>query len=218
VLARISRQELIDLIHGYGYEPHFVEHDVPAVVHQSLASALDRILAEIQKIQKTARTSPDAVKRPRWPMIVFRTPKGWTGPKLVDGKPVEGTWRAHQVPIAHLENPEHLKQLIGLSRRGARRRERAARQLQNIRLGSAAANPLEQESQSASAALRFLDQNPPDLEEVREALRCVANDAGRAGDIIGRIRDHIRKAPVRKDSFELNEAINEVIALARSEI
>ena len=110
VLARISRQELTDLIHGYGYEPHFVEGDFPAVVHQSLAGALDKILAEIQKIQKTARTSPDAVKRPRWPMIVFRTPKGWTGPKLVDGKPVEGTWRAHQVPIAHLENPEHLKQ------------------------------------------------------------------------------------------------------------
>ena len=71
---------------------------------------------------------------------------------------------------------------------------------------------------NASAALRFLDQNPPDLEEVREALRCVVNDAGRAGDIIGRIRDHIRKAPVRKDSFDLNEAIKEVIALARSEM
>ena len=71
---------------------------------------------------------------------------------------------------------------------------------------------------NASAALRFLDQNPPDLEDVREALRCVVNDAGRVGDIIGRIRDHIRKAPVRKDSVELNQAINEVIALARSEM
>src|ERR1700676_445658 len=111
VLARISRQELTDLIRGYGYEPHFVEGDVPAVVHQSLAGTLDTILAEIQKIQKAARSSPDTVKRPRWPMIVFRTPKGWTGPKFVDGNPVEGTWRAQQVPIADFKNPEHIKQL-----------------------------------------------------------------------------------------------------------
>ena len=111
VLARISRQELTDLIRGYGYEPHFVEGDVPAVVHQRLAGTLDTILAEIHEIQKAARSSPETVERPRWPMIVFRTPKGWTGPKFVDGKPVEGTWRAHQVPIANFKNPEHLKQL-----------------------------------------------------------------------------------------------------------
>ena len=82
VLARISRQELTDLIRGYGYEPHFVEGDVPAVVHQRLAGTLDTILAEIHKIQNAARSSPDTVERPRWPMIVFRTPKGWTGPKV----------------------------------------------------------------------------------------------------------------------------------------
>ena len=114
MLARISRQELTDLIRGYGYEPHFVEGDVPAVVHQRLAGTLDTILAEIQRIQKVARSSPDTVQRPRWPMIVFRTPKGWTGPKFVDGEPVEGTWRAHQVPIANFKNPEHLKQLVRL--------------------------------------------------------------------------------------------------------
>ena len=108
VLARISRQELTDLIRGYGYEPHFVEGDVPALVHQSLAGTLDTILAEIRAIQKAARSSPDTVERPLWPMIVFRTPKGWTGPKFVDGEPVEGTWRAHQVPLADLKNPEHL--------------------------------------------------------------------------------------------------------------
>ena len=111
VLARISRQELTDLIRGFGYEPHFVEGDVPAVMHQSLAGTLDTILAEIHEIQKAARSSPDTVERPRWPMIVFRTPKGWTGPKFVDGEPVEGTWRAHQVPLADLKNPKHLKQL-----------------------------------------------------------------------------------------------------------
>jgi xylulose-5-phosphate/fructose-6-phosphate phosphoketolase len=111
VLARIGRQELIDLIRGYGYEPHFVEGDVPAEVHQSLAGTLDIAIAEIQDIQRVARAAPDKVRRPRWPLIVFKTPKGWTGPKFVDGKPVEGTWRAHQVPIADFENPQHLEQL-----------------------------------------------------------------------------------------------------------
>jgi xylulose-5-phosphate/fructose-6-phosphate phosphoketolase len=113
VLARIEREELTALLHGYGYDPHFVEGDDPALVHQSLAGTLDTILARIKDIQSAARSADNAGKpeRPRWPMIVFRTPKGWTGPKFVDGKPVEGTWRAHQVPLEHFENPEHLRQL-----------------------------------------------------------------------------------------------------------
>src|SRR5437763_9998313 len=113
VLARISREELRDLLRGYGHEPHFVEGDDPALVHQLLAATLDAVLAEIRGIQAAARAAPDlaGVKRPRWPMIVFVTPKGWTGPRFVDGEPVEGTWRAHQVPIAQLSKPEHLKQL-----------------------------------------------------------------------------------------------------------
>ncbi len=113
VLARISRQELTELLRGYGYDPHFVEGDDPALVHQSLAATLDSILAQIRQIQSAARSAnpTDRVPRPRWPMIVFQTPKGWTGPKFVDGLPVEGTWRAHQVPIADFKNPEHLTQL-----------------------------------------------------------------------------------------------------------
>jgi xylulose-5-phosphate/fructose-6-phosphate phosphoketolase len=113
VLARISRQELTELLRGYGYDPHFVEGDDPAVVHQSLAATLDAILAQIRLIQSAARSRGETenLERPRWPMIVFCTPKGWTGPKFIDGKPVEGTWRAHQVPIADFKNPEHLKQL-----------------------------------------------------------------------------------------------------------
>ena len=109
ILARISRQELTDLLRGYGYDPHFVEGSDPALVHQSLAATLDVVLAKIKDIQRNARAGSS--KRPRWPMIVFKTPKGWTGPKFVDGKPVEGTWRAHQVPIADFENPVHLTQL-----------------------------------------------------------------------------------------------------------
>ena len=113
VLARITSEELTELLRGYGYEPHFVEGDDPARVHQALAGTLDTILAQIRRIQGQARAADrrGGVQRPRWPMIVFRTPKGWTGPKFVDGKPVEGTWRAHQVPIADFDNPEHLKQL-----------------------------------------------------------------------------------------------------------
>jgi xylulose-5-phosphate/fructose-6-phosphate phosphoketolase len=113
VLARITRQELTELLRGYGYDPHYVEGHDPAVVHQTLAGALDVVLRRIRQIQGVAR-SCDATatpERPRWPMIVLRTPKGWTGPKFVDGKPVEGTWRAHQVPIADAKNPEHLQQL-----------------------------------------------------------------------------------------------------------
>nr|MDP2192011.1 phosphoketolase family protein [Rhodoferax sp.] len=113
VLARISREELTELLRGYGHEPHFVEGDDPALVHQCLAGTLDTVLAQIQQIQSAARSlgATESPKRPRWPMIVLRTPKGWTGPKFVDGKPVEGTWRAHQVPIADVKTPEHLQQL-----------------------------------------------------------------------------------------------------------
>jgi xylulose-5-phosphate/fructose-6-phosphate phosphoketolase len=113
VLARISRLELTELLRGYGYDPHFVEGDDPTLVHQSLAGTLDRVLIQIRDIQSAARdpANGESVNRPRWPMIVFRTPKGWTGPKFVDGKQVEGTWRAHQVPIASFKNPEHVSQL-----------------------------------------------------------------------------------------------------------
>ena len=113
VLARISRQELTDLLRGYGHEPHFVEGNDPALVHQSLAGTLDLVLAQIRSIQSEARALPttQTPTRPRWPMIVLCTPKGWTGPKFVDGKPVEGTWRSHQVPIADFKSPEHLREL-----------------------------------------------------------------------------------------------------------
>ena len=113
VLARISRQELTDLLLGYGYDPHFVEGNDPTSVHQTLARTLDKVLLQIRDIQSTARapSRKEHLERSRWPMIVFRTPKGWTGPKIVDGKPVEGTWRAHQVPIADFKTSEHLKQL-----------------------------------------------------------------------------------------------------------
>ncbi len=113
VLARISRAELTELLRGYGHEPYFVEGDDPTLVHQCLAGTLDTVLGQIRTIQREARAAGknETPTRPRWPMIVLRTPKGWTGPKFVDGQPVEGTWRAHQVPIADFKKPEHLRQL-----------------------------------------------------------------------------------------------------------
>ncbi|SDM33707.1 xylulose-5-phosphate/fructose-6-phosphate phosphoketolase [Catalinimonas alkaloidigena] len=111
VLARISREEQDALFRGYGYDPHFVEGDDPETVHQQFAATLDTVREKIYQIQHRARNEGFA-ERPRWPMIVLRTPKGWTGPAEVDEKPVEGTWRAHQVPLSELASkPEHLKQL-----------------------------------------------------------------------------------------------------------
>ncbi len=111
VLARISRQEQYDLFRGYGYEPYFVAGDQPEQMHQLMAATLDMVLADIQKIKKEARAAKN-VKRPFYPMIIFETPKGWTGPKEVDGVQIEGTYRAHQVPLAGLaDNEDHLKQL-----------------------------------------------------------------------------------------------------------
>jgi xylulose-5-phosphate/fructose-6-phosphate phosphoketolase len=111
VLARIPKEELEQLLQGYGYKTYLVEGDDPEKVHQSLATTLDTVIAEIKQIQNEARRN-GFTKRPRWPMIIFRTPKGWTGPKIVDGLQVEGTWRAHQVPLAELATkPEHVKML-----------------------------------------------------------------------------------------------------------
>ena len=111
VLARIPHEELEQLLRGYGYEPYFVEGDEPAKMHRRMADTLDAVVARIHAIWKAAREQ-GATERPRWPMIVLRTPKGWTGPKEVDGRPVEGTWRSHQVPLGELhENPEHVRLL-----------------------------------------------------------------------------------------------------------
>ncbi|MGC2671947.1 MAG: phosphoketolase family protein [Candidatus Acidiferrum sp.] len=111
VLARLSDEKLTQFFSGYGYKPHFVDGHDPQRMHQLMAQTMDTVLDEIHAIQKHAR-SENGTGLPTWPMIVMRTPKGWTGPKVVDGKPVEGTWRAHQVPIADFaKKPEHLKQL-----------------------------------------------------------------------------------------------------------
>src|SRR5437588_12786193 len=128
VLARISREELQSLFEGYGYKPYFVEGEDPMATHQLMASTLDTVFDEIREIQCGTGSQPvrggEAAAfgggrvenpshiRPRWPMIILRTPKGWTGPKEVDGQPTENSWRSHQVPFGDLAGkPEHLKLL-----------------------------------------------------------------------------------------------------------
>jgi xylulose-5-phosphate/fructose-6-phosphate phosphoketolase len=109
VLARIPEAELTELFHGYGHEPYFVSGDDPPKMHQLMAATMDQVLGRIRAIQKDARTNGFR-ERPRWPVIVMRTPKGWTGPKVVDGVPIEGTFRAHQVPLSELATkPAHIK-------------------------------------------------------------------------------------------------------------
>src|SRR5690625_3016768 len=108
VLARIPHDELEALFRGYGYTPHFVEGDDPDTMHELMATTLDEVTADIRRIQDEARTHGFKT-RPSWPMIILRTPKGWTGPKEVDGKLTEGTWRSHQVPMGDMSHPDHIK-------------------------------------------------------------------------------------------------------------
>ncbi|MGC5345599.1 phosphoketolase family protein [Streptomyces sp. DT171] len=111
VLARLPEDELDALLRGYGHDPLYVSGDDPLTVHRAMAGAMDRAVDRVRELQEAARDGGDT-ERPRWPMIVLRTPKGWTGPREVDGLPVEGTWRAHQVPLSGVrDNPEHLRQL-----------------------------------------------------------------------------------------------------------
>lgn len=110
LLERIPRDELEALFVGYGYKPYFVEGDDPMKMHELMAATLDTVVADIQRIQNDARAK-GFKKRPRWPMIILRSPKGWTGPKVVDGKPTEGTFRSHQVPMGDMSQPEHVKVL-----------------------------------------------------------------------------------------------------------
>lgn len=113
VLSRISEDELTSLMYGYGYDPYFVEGDEPMEVHRALARTLDVIYEKICQIQRLARHTEagQAIDRPLWPVLVLRTPKGWTGPTFVDGQRVEGTWRSHQLPLGDLRKPLHLQQL-----------------------------------------------------------------------------------------------------------
>ena len=127
ILARITREELEQLLRGYGWSPHFVEGHEPALMHEAMAATLDTVVGQIKQIQQDARSHSNSV-RPRWPMIVLVSPKGWTGPKMVDGRQIEGTFRAHQVPLSDpATHPGHLKLLEAWLRATSRRNSSTTR-------------------------------------------------------------------------------------------
>jgi xylulose-5-phosphate/fructose-6-phosphate phosphoketolase len=195
LMARIAPEELRELLRGCGYDPYVVEGEEPSAMHQSMAETLDRVIAQIKAIQHAARTH-GFTERPRWPMIVLRTPKGWTGPKFVDGEAVEGTFRAHQVPLAEVRtNPAHLQQLEQWMRSyrpeelfdsGGKLRAELAELAPRgeRRMG---ANP------QANGGLRLRDLHMPDFREY--AVRVEAPGANEAEDtrVLGNfLRDVIR--------------------------
>ena len=204
VLARISREELESLFRGYGYEPYFVEGSDPATMHRLMADTMDRVMDAIAAIQHAARASAGtrgAVSRPRWPMIILITPKGWTGPVEVDGLKTEGSWRAHQVPIPEAAaNPAHRAQLESWMKRympedlfdgdGALRPELAALAPQgNRRMG---ANP------HANGGLLLRDLDLPDFRDYAVAVPspgCVTAEATR---VMGQLlRDIVKRDRIR---------------------
>ncbi|MEK6371127.1 MAG: phosphoketolase family protein [Acidobacteriota bacterium] len=203
VLARIPHEELEDLFEGYGHKPYFVEGDDPATMHQAMAATLDAVFDEIARIQSEARTN-GATDRPRWPMIVLRTPKGWTGPKVVDGQQTEGSFRSHQVPFGELaKKPEHLPLLEQWLKSyrpeelfddgGALREDlRALAPEGELRMG---ANP------HANGGLLLKDLRMPDFRDYAVAVEKPAKTFGQATRILGAfLRDVIKRNP---DNFRL---------------
>ena len=198
VLARVPGDELTALLEGYGYRVHMVAGDDPALVHQQLAATLDAVVQEIHAIQERAREQGDPT-RPRWPMIVLATPKGWTGPKTVDGLPVEGTFRAHQVPIGGVrENPEHLAALEAWLRSyrpeelfgsgGALADELADLAPRSYRRMSA--NP------HANGGLLLRDLNLPDFRDYRVEVSTPGADVAEPTRVLGTwLRDVIARNP-----------------------
>src|SRR5664280_1443760 len=196
VLARIPRQELRSLLEGYGYAPRFVEGADPPSMHQLMAATLEQVGEEIAEIQRRARTE-GKTERPRWPMIVLRTPKGWTGPKEVDGLPAEGSFRSHQVPLADLQHkPQHLAQLEQWMRsyapeelfdEGGALRAALVEQL----LGSVGAHPLLQLRQVLGLVLKIGER---DLVRAEGALGRQAVDLLGAGPALGRTQHDHRPA------------------------
>ncbi len=198
ILARIPREELTALFEGYGYRPVYVEDDDPAFMHERMAAVLDEVMDEIVSIQRAARVDGDQ-SRPRWPMIILRSPKGWTGPKEVDGLPAEGSFRSHQVPLSDVrEQPEHLAilerwlrsyrpdELFDVS--GALRADLADLPPRGARRMSA--NP------HANGGLLLRDLALPDFRDYAVAVEQPATTSSEATKVLGAfVRDVIRRNP-----------------------
>jgi xylulose-5-phosphate/fructose-6-phosphate phosphoketolase len=203
VLARIPEAELRSLLEGYGYAPRFVEGDDPAAVHRSMAEALDGVLDEIAAIQHRARAD-GVIDRPRWPMIVLRTPKGWTGPKQVDGVAVEGTFRSHQVPLTGFAaHPDHLG-LLEEWMRSYRPDELftpEGRPVADILALAPRGERRMSASPHANGGLLLRDLHLPDFREYAVAVERPGTTSSEATRVLGRLlRDVVRANP---DNFRV---------------
>jgi xylulose-5-phosphate/fructose-6-phosphate phosphoketolase len=205
VLARIPREELQQLLRGYGYRPYLVEGSDPAAMHRLMAATLDTVIREIGAIQREARTK-GFVKRPTWPMIVLKTPKGWTGPKRVDGKPVEGTFRSHQVPISDMaKNPGHVRLLESwmksyrprelFDERGRFRPELAELAPQGAR--RMGANP------HANGGLLLIDLKMPDFRDYAVAVGSPGGSTAEATRVMGTFLRDVMKENLEHRNFRL---------------
>jgi xylulose-5-phosphate/fructose-6-phosphate phosphoketolase len=198
ILARISREELTALFDGYGYRPVFVEGDDPGFMHDRMAAVLDEVMDEVAAIQRAARVDGDQ-RRPRWPMIILRSPKGWTGPEEVDGLPAEGSFRSHQVPLSDVrEKPDHLALLDDWLRSyrpdelfdasGALRPDLADLPPRGDRRMSANAH--------ANGGLLLRDLALPDFRDYAVAVERPATTSSEATKVLGTfLRDIIRRNP-----------------------
>jgi xylulose-5-phosphate/fructose-6-phosphate phosphoketolase len=205
VLARISTEELEQLMRGYGYTPYFVEGDEPASVHQQLAFTLEKCVAEIKRIQHEARAKGKE-ERPRWPMIVFRTPKGWTCPEEIDGKRCEDYWRSHQVPMGEMhENPEHIRILEGwmksyrpeelFDEKGKFKAELAALAPKGKR--RMGANP------HANGGLLLRDLTLPDFRKYEVKVKTPGDASAEATRVMGKFLRDVTKANLDAGNFRL---------------
>jgi len=203
VLARIPDAELADLMRGYGYEPHFVVGDDPMAVHEEMASTLDRVLDDIRAIQRGAREG-GATVRPAWPMIVLRTPKGWTGPRTVDGVEVEGTWRSHQVPLTETRTNAAHREMLEQWMRSYRPEELfddSGRLLPELRALSPRGVRRMSANPHANGGRLLRDLDLPDFRDYAVALDGPGRTVNEATRVLGEfIRDVITRNP---DNFRM---------------
>jgi xylulose-5-phosphate/fructose-6-phosphate phosphoketolase len=204
VLARMPHEDLESLFVGYGYRPYFVEGDEPSAMHAKMAETLETVVGEIEAIQRCARAQ-GSTELPRWPMIVLRSPKGWTGPKTIDGKKAEGSWRSHQVPFAEMEKPEHLQLLEEWLRsyrpqelfdeRGCPRPElRALAPVGARRMG---ANP------HANGGLLLRDLKMPDVRAQAVDVRAPGEHMAEATRVMGRYLRDVMKLNASARNFRV---------------
>jgi xylulose-5-phosphate/fructose-6-phosphate phosphoketolase len=211
VPARIGDEELTKLLEGYGHQVHWVSGDDPADLHRQMALTMDRVMAKIAAIRRRARHGGDR-SRPAWPMIVLRTPKGWTGPSVVDGVAVEGTWRAHQVPLAEVRtNKEHLAQLEAWMRsyRPEELFDERGRPVPEIAALAPAGERRMSANPHANGGLLLRDLSLPDFAEYAVAVERPGTQMAEATRVLGRyLRDVIRANPTNFRLFGPDETVS----------